>query len=712
MSGQYAPVRDFDADEETLGRETPGFPQAEPYRGSTETLVPESTSPPATQYARIPPDQAGNGRAHMRPTFAHQSSAGAGPYSDPWSPGYQRKRGQFSLGSAQELHAADQSKRFSRSSLGPPPRHASSSTVPPGPPLTKWQNFKRKFQGHRLREHGHEVPGLWASLKAIVTCSWLNILFVFIPLAWVWGWKVAQPFVKDKKESLYEDYIYLFILSFVAIIPLENICEYAGEQLALYCGESIGDLIIITLHNVVEVVLAWFLLMKCELKLLQSTIVGVVLLHALLVPGTAFLTGGSKIWAQNLKPRVTELNQSLLTVGVLALVVPAGFYSALPYQHPVTYAPQFANTTLVDQAKNTANTTAANATAHAVRLMARAGTESKHKASVHAMEVASQVVAVSDSTRGMILALSRGISVVLFVIYIGSRIYLHNPPGGKKRSVTHQFEEGEAVPMHDAGYVMTPGHTTGGPYFDQKHRSNTPPQHYSSSANLVYRDEDREKATALLEREQGDASHAAGGHGHGHHKPEVGPWPALILLLISVGMITVTAECLVVAIKPIREQVDEKKLFTDEWFGLVLLPLLSYAGDGLNAVMYHIRTSMLSQNVTPPEDIAKAKSIDLAIQFALLWVPLLVLVAWILNTPLTLLFDHFEIVVIVGACFLVNSVTQDGRTNWAEGLIMVGFYVIIALAAWFYPGDADVHFLSYCKSVEELLSKSPLAAAA
>ncbi|CAE6493658.1 unnamed protein product [Rhizoctonia solani] len=801
MSGQYAPVRDSDVEEDEIHRKTPDFPQAEPYRGSTETLVPESTTPPGSQYARIPPGQAGNGRAHIRPTFTHQNTPGTGPYADPWSPGYQRK-GRFSLGNAQELHSADQSKRFSRSSLAPTPRHDSS--IPPEPPVTKWQNFKRKFQGHRIRERGHKVPGLWASLKAIVTCSWLNIMFVFIPLAWYWGWKVAQPFVKEKKKSAYEDYVYLFILSFIAIIPLENICEFAGEQLALYCGESIGDLIIITLHNVVEVVLAWFLLLKCELKLLQATIVGVVLLHALLVPGTAFLTGGSKIWAQNLKPRVTELNQSLLTVGVLALVIPAGFFSALPYQHPITYAPQFANETLVEQAKAAVNETAA----HAVRLLARADAETKHKSSVHAMEIAAQVVAVSDSTRGMMLALSRGISVILFIIYIGSRIYLHNPPGGKKRSTqfeegeavpvhdasyamtpgqTHgsgpyfdqkhrsttppqaysssanlvyreddrekatallelrlavltsqslnrasryigsriylhnppggkkrstPFEEGEAVPMHDASYAMTPGPTHGnGPYFDQKHRSTTPPQIYSSSTNLVYREEDREKATALLEREQGDASHAAGGHEH-HHKPEVGPWPALVLLLISVGMVAVTAECLVVAIKPIREQVDEKRIFTDEWFGLVLLPLLSYAGDGLNAVMYFIRTSMLSQVVTPPEDLAKAKSIDLAIQFALLWVPLLVLVAWILDMPLTLLFDHFEIVVIVGACFLVNSVTQDGRTNWAEGLIMVGFYVIIALAAWFYPGDADAHFLSYCKSIEELLLKSPVSAAA
>ncbi|KAF8699993.1 hypothetical protein RHS03_06784, partial [Rhizoctonia solani] len=712
MSGQYAPVRDLDVEEDGHNHEAPDFPQAEPFRGSTETLVPGSTTPPGTQYARVPADQAGNGRAHIRPAFTHQRTGSSGAYADPWSPGYQRNKGRFSLGSTQELHSADQSKRFSRASLGPTQlRHASTGTpAPPGPPVSKWQNFKLKFQGHRIRERGHEVPGLWASLKAIVTCSWLNILFVFIPLAWVWGWKVAQPFVKDKKKSDYEDYVYLFILSFIAIIPLENICEFAGEQLALYCGESIGDLIIITLHNVVEVVLAWFLLMKCELRLLQATIVGVVLLHALLVPGAAFLAGGSKIWAQNLKPRVTELNQSLLTVGVLALVVPAAFYTALPYQHPLTYAPQFANATLVELEKGSTNSSAA----HAARLLARAVAdgEKTHKASVHAMEVAAQVVAVSDSTRGMILSLSRGISVILFVIYIGSRIYLHNPPGGKKRSLTQKFEEGEAVAVHDAGYAMTPGHTPA-PYFDQK-RSTTPPHAYSSSTNLVYHDEDREKATALLEREQGDASHAEG-HGHGHHKPEVGPWPALVLLIISVGMITVTAECLVVAIKPIREQVDEKKMFTDEasdlWFGLVLLPLLSYAGDGLNASMFFIRRSLLSQNVTPPEPIAKATSIDLAIQFALLWVPLLVLVAWIVNTPLTLLFDHFEIVIIVGACFLVNSVTQDGRTNWSEGLIMVGFYTIIALAAWFYPGNADAHFLSYCKSIEELLSKSPLNAA-
>ncbi|QRV82042.1 Sodium/calcium exchanger protein [Ceratobasidium sp. AG-Ba] len=696
MSAQYTPVHDLDAED---GR-SPGFPQPETYNPaqSTDELPRASTSSPPAQYARVAPEP-GTGRAHIRPAYHHQRTGSTGQYADPWSPGYKRNVHRFSssVGGVQELHTpAEHAKRFSTASSTH--RMSMGGTPPQGPPITKWQNFKQKFQGHRLRARGHKVPGWWQSIKAIVTCSWLNILFVFLPVAWVWGWKVAQPFVKEKKKNAYENYVYLFILSFVAIIPLENIAEFAGEQLALYCGESIGDLIIITLHNVVEVVLAWFLLLKCELKLLQATIIGVVLLHSLLVPGTAFLTGGSKIWAQSLKPRVTELNQSLLTIGVLALVVPAAFFSALPYQNPQEYAPQFANATLAaDLAAAAANKTAS-------ALVRRAGVDGKeHKALEHAMEVAAQVVGMSDKTRGVLLQLSRGISVILLVIYVGSRIYLHNPPGGKKptRTVT-QFEEGETVPMHDVGSAMTPA------YFDQKHRT-TPPLTYASTTNLIMKEEDRERTTSMLEHEQGDGeSH---GHGAHEHKPEIGPWPALILLLLSVMAITITAECLVVGIKPIREQSDEKKLFTDEWFGLVLLPLLSFAGDGLNATMFFIRSHLFSQNVNPPEDFAKAKSIDLAIQFTLFWIPALVLASWAANTPLSLLFDHFEIVIVVGASFLVNSVTQDGRTNWAEGLIMVGFYTIIAVAAWFYPGDAEAHFMAYCGSLQSLFA-NPAANAA
>ena len=76
---------------------------------------------------------------------------------------------------------------------------------------------------------------------------------------------------------------------------------------------------------------------KCvfSLRLLQATIVGeympvvcavslflnaysllgVVILHLLLIPGTAFLVGGSQIRHQALHPHHTDLNHSLLMIG-------------------------------------------------------------------------------------------------------------------------------------------------------------------------------------------------------------------------------------------------------------------------------------------------------------------------------------------------------------------------------------------------------------
>ena len=47
----------------------------------------------------------------------------------------------------------------------------------------------------------------------------------------------------------------------------------------------------------------------------NSIYAGVVILHLLLVPGTAFVTGGVRIIQQDLHPHLTQLNHSLLTIG-------------------------------------------------------------------------------------------------------------------------------------------------------------------------------------------------------------------------------------------------------------------------------------------------------------------------------------------------------------------------------------------------------------
>lgn len=96
----------------------------------------------------------------------------------------------------------------------------------------------------------------------------------------------------------------------------------------------------------------------------------------------------------------------------------------------------------------------------------------------------------------------------------------------------------------------------------------------------------------------------------------------------------------------------------------------------------------------PPTTLAKGEAIDLSIQFTLFWMPFLILLGWWTNKPFTLLFgrsqalcplcqltmtfaDIFEVSVLIGACFLVNYVTADSKTNWAEGVTLVVFYFMI-----------------------------------
>ena len=85
--------------------------------------------------------------------------------------------------------------------------------------------------------------------------------------------------------------------------------------------------------------------------------------------------------------------------------------------------------------------------------------------------------------------------------------------------------------------------------------------------------------------------------------------------------------------------------------------------------------------------------------------------------------DIFEVAVIISSCFLVNYVTADSKSNWAEGVSMIAFYIMIvsrlnpyllrffyldiyeALCAWFYSGQPELVYLAQCKSVALALTQ-------
>ncbi|KAJ7591406.1 hypothetical protein C8J56DRAFT_783107 [Mycena floridula] len=404
------------------------------------------------------------------------------------------------------------------------------------------------------------------SFKALATHSWLNCLLIFLPFAWAFGFSGKAP--KLVQFAPYYGNLLMFFsqVSFLAIIPLCKILQFAGENMALYVGKDFGDLIEITLSNAIEAILALTLLMKCELKLLQATIIGVVLLRLLFIPGLSFIVGGSQVAAQQLHPHLTDLNQSLLFTSVLFLLLPVSFFAAL------------------DRGIPTDATGAVNNV-------------------------------VSDHMRGELLKISRGMSILLIGVYVCSRFFIHNPIG------------------HEHGL----------------HERNDAP-------------EELRKHIAHMAQEE----------------PKMNIWVCILAMVVGVALLAVSAELLVESIEVVKHTIQIK----EEFFGLIVLPLVSFSGDGLLAIVYFIRSTFFKHKTSEPPMLADYRPIESSIQFILLWTPFVVILGWCFHKPMSLLFDLFEIAILLGACFLVNYVCADSKTNWAEGAMLVALYLMITLTAW------------------------------
>ena len=53
------------------------------------------------------------------------------------------------------------------------------------------------------------------------------------------------------------DNSFILLVCFLAIVPREKLFDYGGEQLAMYCGEDLGELIVITLNKYARVARAY-----------------------------------------------------------------------------------------------------------------------------------------------------------------------------------------------------------------------------------------------------------------------------------------------------------------------------------------------------------------------------------------------------------------------------------------------------------------------
>ena len=64
---------------------------------------------------------------------------------------------------------------------------------------------------------------------------------------------------------------------------------------------------------------------------------------------------------------------------------------------------------------------------------------------------------------------------------------------------------------------------------------------------------------------------------------------------------------------------------------------------------------------------------------------MMILVAWALDVPLTFEFGLLETVSAFLAVLIVNIIASDGKSNWLEGAMLLGTYLVLGAAFLFYP---------------------------
>jgi Ca2+:H+ antiporter len=160
---------------------------------------------------------------------------------------------------------------------------------------------------------------------------------------------------------------------------------------------------------------------------------------------------------------------------------------------------------------------------------------------------------------------------------------------------------------------------------------------------------------------------------------------SIIVLLIASAGVGVVAELLVGAAEKTAHNWGWSPIFV----GVILLAIIGNAAEHSTAVMLAMRDDM---------DTAMTICYQSSLQIALFATPFLVLLSWAMwasgafkdvHTPMNLVFSPMEVVAVMLTVGIVVVTGMNGETNWFEGVLLLGLYLILGIAFFYIPGGHD-----------------------
>ncbi|MFN0087252.1 MAG: calcium/proton exchanger [Blastocatellia bacterium] len=158
---------------------------------------------------------------------------------------------------------------------------------------------------------------------------------------------------------------------------------------------------------------------------------------------------------------------------------------------------------------------------------------------------------------------------------------------------------------------------------------------------------------------------AIGTHGWSHAK-------SISVLLTATVLIAVMSEFLVGAVEATSHQLG----LTEVFVGVILVAIIGNAAEHSTAILVAIKNKM---------DLALNIAIGSSMQVALFVAPVLVFASYLFGKPMNLLFTPLEIVAVSVSVLIVTMISQDGESNWMEGVLLLAVYTILGLTFYFLP---------------------------
>ncbi len=287
--------------------------------------------------------------------------------------------------------------------------------------------------------------------------------------------------------------------------------------------------------------------------------------------------------------------------------------------------------------------------------------------SVIAMAVPTVLAATiaREAGQSQVVALSDEVAFVMILMYLAYLAYSFLGTSNRQTPVaTAPGGAGQQVPANAPGGNL---HGAGTPAGAVQSDGGTARQ--AGTTTTVRPTESGHGATGHGAPAQG----YGGGHGGGH-EPTWSLGKSIGALVVSTLFIVAMSEFLVGAIGGITESLGLSELF----LGVMIIPVVGNVAEHIVGVQVAYKNQM---------DLSLAISLGSSLQIALFVAPVLVFISLFVGpNPMDLVFTSFEIIALLATVSVGVIVSLDGESNWLEGVLLLGLYLILGIAFFNIPG--------------------------